>query len=119
MRSDSRITTTSGDPTHLAMLFVGSDTLATTINLNSNSQVNNDCANEFVIYAPNTDIDIDSNAVYCGAIAGKTLHLDSNAELRSDDRSKDFIVPGAGPHHVGERYVECTGAGASPPDSGC
>jgi hypothetical protein len=117
--SNSRMTVTSGDPTHLVLLFVGSDTSQTWVDLNSNSQVNSACDNEFIVYAPKSDVNLDSNSVYCGAIAGKTVHMNSNAEVRSDPRTKSFIVPGAIPHFQTTRFVECTGASASPPDSGC
>ena len=119
LSSNSRITATDGNPSSVAVLFVGSDDLDTSVQLYSNSSVNGGCANTFVIYAPKTDIDVNSNSSYCGAIAGKTVHLDSNSSFTSDDGAASFMVPGTIDHYSTNRYVECTGASGSPPDSGC
>jgi hypothetical protein len=73
---------------------------------------------EFILYGPNTDIELENNAVFTGAIAGKTIHLDNNA-----------IVEGAAPEAIPDlggatifarqSYVECIGATASPPNANC
>ena len=73
---------------------------------------------EFILYGPNTDIELENNAVFTGVIAGKTVHLDNNV-----------IVEGAAPEALPDlggatifarqSYVECTGATASPPDANC
>lgn len=119
MESNSSITPTAGNPTHVAILFVGSDTLQTKIQLNSNSQADEACSSDFVIYAPKTDIDTDSNARYCGAIAGKSLHMDSNARFFTSSAVDDFVLPGAGPHFVAERFVECDTTSTGTPSQGC
>ncbi|HWO15154.1 MAG TPA: hypothetical protein VNM89_00390, partial [Solirubrobacterales bacterium] len=73
---------------------------------------------EMVLYAPNTDIELKNNAIFTGAIAGKTIHLDNNV-----------VVEGAAPEAIPDlggatlfarqSYVECTGATASPPNANC
>lgn len=92
---------------------MGSPTIPTTIEFSNNSGTN-----EFILYAPNTNIIIKNNATYTGVIAGKTVHLDNNAIVRQDEGFKPPQIGGA---TIFERqsYVECTGATATPPNAGC
>jgi hypothetical protein len=125
LRSNSRITSASGDPINLAMLFVGSESRQTKIQLNSNTSVNGPCEQNFVIYAPLSDVDLDSNSKFCGAIAGKSVHLDSNAEIYTASGSDDFTLPEfeveeTVDHYEPYRFVECTStAVVATPDAGC
>lgn len=120
LQSNSRITTTAGDAAGLAMLFVGSPDLGTGINMNSNTAVDGPCEQNFVVYAPYTDIDLDSNTRFCGALAGKTVHLDSNAEVWTTSGVSSFVLPNVAPHYAVDRFVECAAAApAGPPDEGC
>jgi hypothetical protein len=79
---------------------------------------NNGTTNEFILYAPNTDILIKNNAVYKGVIAGKSVHLDNNAIV---DQDAGFVPPQIGGATIYQRqsYVECTGPTASPPSANC
>lgn len=125
--SNSRITSEGGDPINIAMLFVGSESdppLQTQIVLNSNTSVNGPCEQNFVIYAPRSDVELDSNSRFCGAVAGKTVHLDSNAEIWSAKGSETFELPGVeipetAAHYTPYRFVECSAVTASPPNTGC
>jgi hypothetical protein len=117
--SNTRITSTSGDPTRAAFLFVGSETLQTKAVFDSNSQVVSECDNELLLYGPLTDLVFDSNSVYCGAVAGKTLSLGSNTQIINDPRVQDFSQLTVAGHYVVDRWIECTGASANPPDGGC
>lgn len=125
LSSNSRITAATGNPISLAMLFVGSDTRQTKIQLNSNTSVNGPCEQNFVIYAPRSDVDLDSNSRFCGAIAGKSVHLDSNAEIWAASGSSKFNLPGVeipetAAHYTPYRFVECSGqAPANAPSTGC
>jgi hypothetical protein len=106
------------------MLFVGSETLSTKILLNSNTSVNGPCDQNFVIYAPRSEVELNSNSHFCGAVAGKSVHLDSNAEIWSSKGSESFSLPGlelpaTAPHYTPYRFVECSAVEASPPDAGC
>lgn len=73
---------------------------------------------EFILYAPNTDIELENNAVFTAVIAGKTVHLDNNAIVEA-------VAPEAKPDIGGatifarQSYIECTGAIASPPNASC
>ncbi|HEY5815824.1 MAG TPA: hypothetical protein VIS95_05730 [Solirubrobacterales bacterium] len=124
LQSNSRITSATGDPISVAMLFVGSETRQTKVQLNSNTSVNGPCEQNFVIYAPRSDVDLDSNSRFCGAVAGKTVHLDSNAEIWTASGSDDFTLPGVEipetpAHYTPYRFVECSAVTASPPNAGC
>lgn len=124
LQSNSRITSATGKPISVAMLFVGSESRQTKINLNSNTSVNGPCEQNFVIYAPRSAVDLDSNSRFCGAIAGKTVHLDSNAEIWSASGSSSFNLPGVeipetAAHYTPYRFVECSAVQSSTPDYGC
>ncbi|HEU5141550.1 MAG TPA: hypothetical protein VFU04_00160 [Solirubrobacterales bacterium] len=124
MDSNTRITSATGDPVSVAMLFVGSATVDTNILLNSNTSVNGPCDQNFVIYAPRTDVRLNSNARFCGAIAGETVHMDSNAEVWSASGSEEFNLPGVElppvpDHYAPYRFVECGGVATTAPDAGC
>jgi hypothetical protein len=124
MASNTRISSNSGNPVQL--LFVGSeagsqdpDFIHTILHLSSNTDINAACEQNFVVYAPLSDIVLNSNSTYCGALAGKSIHLDSNADVRTNAASQAFIVPYTSPHYTVDRFVECAATSASPPSSGC
>jgi hypothetical protein len=122
--SNTRITSASGTPIDIVLLFVGSESLDTGILLNSNTSVNGPCDQNFVIYAPLSDVEFDSNSRFCGGIAGKSVHLDSNAEIWAASGTESFELPGAElpetvAHYEPYRFIECSSAPASPPNAGC
>jgi hypothetical protein len=119
LRSNSRITSAEGDPVDVALFFVGSRDTATTIKLNSESSVDGPCEQNFVIYAPYTDIHLDSNTKFCGGMAGKTVHLDSNAQVWTSSGVGKFVLPNTAPHFVADRFLDCSATAAVPPDEGC
>jgi hypothetical protein len=124
LQSNSRITSATGSAINVAMLFVGSETLSTKVLLNSNTSVNGPCDQNFVVYAPRSEVELNSNSRFCGALAGKTVHLDSNSEIWSDTGSESFTLPGleipeTAAHYTPYRFVECSAVEASPPDAGC
>jgi hypothetical protein len=91
---------------------MGSESIPTTIEFSPNGG-----ANEFILYAPNSNIVIKNNATYTGVIAGKTVHFEK-ATLKQD---AGFKPPEIGGATIFERqsYVECTGTTATPPNAGC
>jgi hypothetical protein len=119
LRSNARITSTSGGPVSVNMLFVGSSTIQTNILLNSNTTIPGQCNQNFVVYAPRTNIQLDSRASFCGAIGGKNIELNSNSRVFTDSDSIDYELPNAPPHYAVESFVECSSASVSPPDAGC
>lgn len=120
LQSNSRISYTLGAPASVALLFVGSQaTPPTPTSFLLNSNTGNDCTQNFVVYAPKTDITLDSNSNYCGAMAGQTVYLRSNAKIFTDSQSTSFQLPNTPPHYVVSKLVECTAAGPSPQPAGC
>jgi hypothetical protein len=107
--SNTKITVTGGIPGHVALLFVGSETIPTWMNLKSNTVSRTSCAQDFVVYGPRTDILINSNASYCGAIAGKTIDVDSEAEVTISNEASSFDVNAADDHYYPEEFRECAG----------
>lgn len=120
MASNTRITTNDGQPAQVQLLFVGSTSRQTKILLSSNTDINASCVQNFVVYAPLTDVEMNSNSTYCGALAAKKLHLDSNADIRTDALSQGFTIPPTAAHYTFDRFVECTATTtASSPIAGC
>jgi len=119
--SNTRISPASGDPSGIAMLFVGSPVIATSVNLSSNSSVSGTgCVQNFVVYAPLSDLTLASNSnVFCGGVAGKTISLRSNSNVVTDAASQGFVLPPGPPHFAVDHFVECTAAAATPPNVGC
>lgn len=78
----------------------------------------NSGTNEMMLYAPLSSIEMRGDATYKGMIAGKSLSIRGNATIESDpnirepDISESSLLSRT-------RYVECTGASASPPDANC
>lgn len=122
LQSNTRITPIEGYSGSAALLFVGSATTSTNILMNSNTSVEEDvvCQQNFVIYAPNTDINLDSNTWFCGAMAGKTVNLKSHAEVWTSGGVQEFFLPLTAPHYEATRFVDCTSAvAAGVPSEGC
>jgi hypothetical protein len=110
--SNAQVTVSGGDG-HVAMLFVGSETIPTEIWLRSNTLLANDCSQDLVIYAPRTDVHLNSNSYYCGAIAGKTIEINSNSEVQLSNDASGFDVNAADDHYYVEEFKECTGAASA------
>ena len=117
LESNTRITASTG--LALGIYFVGSQTIPTGVLMSSNSDGNAACVQNFVIYAPLTQVELNSNSTYCGAIAGLAIHMDQNARFLTDDASRSIVLPGTAPHYVKSRFVDCADAPAAPPNSGC
>jgi hypothetical protein len=121
LSSNTRISTPNIAPSSVALLFVGSTSLATVIQLNSNTDGNALCQQNFVVYAPLTTINLNSKSQYCGALAGEAVHLNSNAIVTSGTGIGNFTLPGTAPYYTVDSagFVECGAASASPPNAGC
>jgi hypothetical protein len=121
LSSNTRISTPNIAPSSVALLFVGSLSRATSIQLNSNTDGNALCQQNFVIYAPLTSINMNSNSQYCGALGAKALHLDSHAVVTTGSGTSNFTLPGTAAYYTldGAGFVECAAASASPPNTGC
>lgn len=118
------ILSNGGDATHVSLLFVGSETLSTKAIMASNTSTNPgiECNQDFVVYGPLTDIVMQSNSFFCGAIAGKTIDISSNTTVRTSNQAQEYQLPGWVDHYAIDDFKECAGtmpAGASSPNSGC
>ena len=87
--------------------------------MSSNTQVAGSCVQNFIIYAPLTHIELNSNSQYCGALAGQSLHMDSNAQIFTDSRFAGVHPARTAPHYTVSQFLECKAASASPPNNGC
>ena len=111
--SNTRLTVNGGSAGHVALMFVGSEDISTYIVLASNTLAQNACGQDFVVYAPRTDIELRSNSYYCGAIAGKTIEVDSNSAIQTSNDASGFDIDAGGDHYYAEAFKECAGAAAS------
>jgi hypothetical protein len=119
MASNTRITSSDGHAANVALLFVGSTSRSTRIELSSNTAVGTTCQQNFVIYAPLSDVEMNSNSTYCGALGAKSLHLDSNADLKTDPSQANLLLPPTNPHYSNPEFVECSVASGNSPTTGC
>ncbi len=78
----------------------------------------NSGTNHVMIYAPQSAIDFGGNAEWIGMIAGKSIYMHGNPTFRSDSNLKEPDITYSGLFQR-TRYVECTGATASPPNASC
>lgn len=115
MDSNSRIRPTAGGAASIALLFVGSETVATRAVLSSNTSI---CELELLVYGPRTDIQMNSNTRLCGGVMGQTIQMDSNTTIASSPDAGGFTLP-VPIHYEPTRYVECSGQTISPPDANC
>lgn len=74
--------------------------------------------NEVMIYAPYSEIDLGGNAEWNGMLAGETMKVHGNPVIVSNPNIAPPEITLAG-NFERTRYVECTGASASPPDASC
>ena len=125
LQSNTRISAATGEPVSIAFLFVGSESIHTKIQLNSNTSVEAACDQNFIVYAPRSEVELASKTKFCGAIAGESVHLNSNAEVWSGTGAEEFELqeyepPETAAHYQPFRFVECSSVeAASSPDSGC
>ena len=121
LNSNSQIEPTGAGPLDIALLVVGSDTRATNVTFNSNTQLIS-CSQSFVLYAPRSAINMNSNSTYCGGMAGKSILMNSNANIQVSPVAQDFELPNtvAG-HYVSDDFVECQAVAPTAPsfDAGC
>lgn len=114
--SNARITVEDGESVDLALLFVGEST----VRLNSNTKVGGSCQQNFVVYGPQTDVVLEPNSKFCGAMGVRSVEVGESAQLFSSSGTESFVLPNTAPHYVADRFVECTAADVTgPPDEDC
>jgi len=78
----------------------------------------NSGTNHLMLYAPQSQVTLEGGAEWIGMFAGKSITLNGNPYFRSDPNIKEPNLTYAG-RFLRSRYVECTGATASPPNANC
>lgn len=78
----------------------------------------NSGTNHVMVYAPESAIDFGGGATWIGMIAGKSINLHGNPLFKSDPNLKEPDITYSGQFQR-NRYVECTGPSASPPNASC
>jgi len=124
MNSNSRITSNDGTPVELR--FAGSTTRQTILHLSANTDADAECQQNMIVYAPLSDVLVNpgstsnNGTTYCGALAGKTITLGSNAHLRVNG-DYDLALQPTIPYYQPDEFVECRAAPATAPtfDAGC
>jgi type II secretory pathway pseudopilin PulG len=124
MNSNSRITSTDGTPVEL--LFVGSNSLETIVRLAANTDANAECEQNMIVYAPLSDVLVNAGSTnnegttYCGALAGRSITLGSNAHLKVNGDVSLTLQPQVAYYQTDE-FVECRAEATTAPnyDTGC
>lgn len=111
--TSSAYQTTEGKFSVPGLYVMGSTTIPTKVVFGNNAG-----DSQFVLYAPNTNVYLENNATFKGAIAGKTVYLSNHATVEQDE---GFEPPKIGGSTLYSRqsYVECVGTTASPPNANC
>lgn len=126
MNQNSSIQASGGTQVDLALLFVGSDAIPTSVELAQNTAAPGPCSQAFVLYAPRSAISLAQNAHVCGAIAGKSISVSQNSTITASNLAADFEMPSTESQYFHGGYepgtfVECTAAlpPESSPSQGC
>lgn len=110
--SNAKIVNQGGNPATVR-IWVAAD-----VNGNAGSvEMNSNATATAMIYAPKSDVRLDSNARLTGAIIGETVRLNSNSGVTYDQRVQD-VLGGVGV--ATSDYRECApSAGTGPPGARC
>jgi hypothetical protein len=78
----------------------------------------NSGTNEVMLYAPKSEVELQGNATWKGLFAAKKMYIHGNPTIESDPNIKAPDITFATLLER-TRYVECTGATATPPNAYC
>jgi hypothetical protein len=92
---------------------MGSPTIPTVVKLTGTAG-----SSELMLYAPNSDVTISGTVEWIGMFAGKSMTIKGGPTIKANPKIKQPNITVASLFGR-ERYVECTGATASPPDASC
>jgi hypothetical protein len=106
----------NSDPATLQIYLVGSNTIATTVDMQSTPQT----AFNLVIYAPRSTVTVNNQTHVSGAIAGKQATIANNSSVSWNDSVSQLRTSSLLSIFRRQRWTECTTVppGAAP-DSGC
>jgi hypothetical protein len=75
-------------------------------------------SNQFVLYAPNSRVEINNSATFKGSIVGKSVSLANSAKVEQDSGFEPPSIGGS-TLYARQSYVQCSGMVVSPPNAGC
>ncbi len=118
VRNDSAIVNMNTDPTTLQLYVVGSQTLATSVDLSNGVSLQTDMI--MAVYAPYSTVSLSNNVRLTGAVAARSLVLRNNATLNYSDRIADITSGSPLRLYRSAEYKECANDQiGSVVDSGC
>jgi hypothetical protein len=110
------VTNYNTDPTTLQFFVRGSTSTLTRVNIKNNTV--NSAATPMMLYAPNSEVILENNAVIAGGLVGKTVLIKNNVQFNYDPNS----VPPTGSTalvYQPSGHRECSPQPSGAPDSGC
>jgi cytoskeletal protein CcmA (bactofilin family) len=110
------ITNNNTSPTTLQFFVRGSSSTTTKVNIKNNTA--NPAATPIMIYAPNSEVLLENNAVFNGGLVGKTVELKNNAQFNFDPNSVGSSGSTALVYQP-MQHRECSPQPSGAPDSGC
>ena len=118
MTSNSKIVNQNASAYSFQIFMLGSTTRETHARFDSNAAATEI---KFTLYAPYSEVTLNSNVSFHGAFAASQMKMDSNAQVIYDDSVEAIQNPAIYPQLRGKRWVECTRAPttANQQDSGC
>lgn len=118
VRNDSAIVNMNTDPTTLQLYVVGSQTIATSVDLSNGVSLQTDMI--MAVYAPYSTVSLSNNVRLTGAVAARSLVLRNNATLNYSDRIADITSGSPLRLYRSAEYKECANDQVgSVVDSGC
>jgi hypothetical protein len=110
------VTNNNADPTTLQFFVLGSSTTTTVVNIKNNTV--NSAATPMMLYAPNSEVILENNAMISGGLVGKTVLIKNNVQFNYDPNA---VTPPGSTALIYQptQHRECSPQPTGPPDSGC
>jgi hypothetical protein len=110
------VTNNNTDPTTLQFFVRGATDTLTRVNIKNNTA--NSAATPMMLYAPNSEVILENNAVIAGGLVGKTVLIKNNVQFNYDPNA---VTPPGSTALVYQPsgHRECSPEPSGAPDSGC
>lgn len=116
LRNGGNLVNMNTSSTTLQLYVAGSATSDTYVDYDNNFTT----AVNMVIYAPQSDVTLSNHTHFVGAVAAKSVVLQNNTEIKSDQSIGGISVDGLKPLFRRQNWTECTVKNpGSAPDAGC
>jgi hypothetical protein len=110
------VTNNNTDPTTLQFFVRGATDTLTRVNIKNNTA--NSAATPMMLYAPNSEIILENNAVIAGGLVGQTVLIKNNVQFNYDPNA--LTPPGSTALvYQPSGHRECSPEPSGAPDSGC